>query len=282
MMDSQAGVDALVETWVSRFRVPSAITSDRGRQFCFELWTRLCCHLGVQHITTTAYHPQSNEMVERVHRQLKDSLRARLAGNKWPEHLPWVLLGLRAAPKDESGLSSAELVYGIPLTLPGQLLSSSEPPATAFRDQLRAIRLPPTRAMSYAEAAATVPAILLAAKYVYIRKGGVWPPLAPLYQGPYAVVQSRPKCFKVQIGDKVEVVSVDRLKPNLGTQPLEPVAPVARGRPRREPARLAAIISPVGGPASPAAVPPPPRPGGLLWRQPRCPGVSRKNPPESL
>jgi hypothetical protein len=71
-------------------------------------------------------------MVEPVHRQLKDSLRACLAGNRWLEHLPWVLLGLRAAPKDESGVSSAELVYGVPLTLPGQLLSSSEPPSSRF------------------------------------------------------------------------------------------------------------------------------------------------------
>ncbi len=104
-MDSQACVDALAETWIARFGVPSAITSDRGRQFCSERWATFCRRLGIQHITTTAYHPQSNGMVERVHRQLKDSLRARLAGDRWPEHLPWVLLGLRAAPKDDSGVS---------------------------------------------------------------------------------------------------------------------------------------------------------------------------------
>ena len=46
------------------------------------------------------------------HRQLKDLLRARLAATDWPQHLPWVLLGLRAAPKGDSSLSSAELVYG--------------------------------------------------------------------------------------------------------------------------------------------------------------------------
>ena len=41
------------------------------------------------------------------HRQLKDLLRARLAATDWPQHLPWVLLGLRAAPKGDSSLSSA-------------------------------------------------------------------------------------------------------------------------------------------------------------------------------
>jgi hypothetical protein len=54
-------------------------------------------------------------MIERYHRQLKEALRARLAAaavGDWEFHLPWVLLGLRAVPKDDSGVSSAELVFG--------------------------------------------------------------------------------------------------------------------------------------------------------------------------
>ncbi len=61
-----------------------------------------------------AYHPQSNDLVERAHRQLKEALKSRLAGTALPDHLPWVLLGLRAVPKDDSNISSAELVYGAP------------------------------------------------------------------------------------------------------------------------------------------------------------------------
>ena len=49
-------------------------------------------------------------MVERVHRQLKDTLRTRTAGSDWASHLPWVLLGLGVAPKEDSSMSSAELV----------------------------------------------------------------------------------------------------------------------------------------------------------------------------
>jgi hypothetical protein len=56
-------------------------------------------------------------MVERAHRQIKDALRARLAGVEWPQHLPWVLLGLRSAPKEDAAMSSAELVFGAALTL---------------------------------------------------------------------------------------------------------------------------------------------------------------------
>jgi hypothetical protein len=31
----------------------------------------------------------------------------------WPAYLPWVMLGLRAAPSEDSGISTAELVYSL-------------------------------------------------------------------------------------------------------------------------------------------------------------------------
>jgi transposase InsO family protein len=96
---------AFTAAWVARFGMPSLLTSDQGRQFISSLWTRLCKQLGVQRQLNTTYHPQTNRMVERVHRQLKDALRARLAGAQWAQHLPWVLLGLCAVPKEDSGLS---------------------------------------------------------------------------------------------------------------------------------------------------------------------------------
>ncbi len=98
-MEAATVADALVASWVSRFGVPAVITFDRGTQFTSAVWEALCNRLHIQHITTTAFHPCSNGIVERCHRQLKDALRARSAANDWPDHLPWILLGLRAAPK---------------------------------------------------------------------------------------------------------------------------------------------------------------------------------------
>ena len=39
--------------------------------------------------------------------------------SSWPSELPWVLLGLRSVHLGASGVSSAELVYGAPASLPG-------------------------------------------------------------------------------------------------------------------------------------------------------------------
>ncbi len=82
-----------------------------------------------------AYHPQANGVGERFHRQLKDALRARLVNQDWHSQLPWVLLGLRAAPKEDCGLSSSEMVYGEPLVLPGEFLETS-PPSPGFLEQV--------------------------------------------------------------------------------------------------------------------------------------------------
>ena len=92
---------------------------------------------------------------------------------------------------------------------------------------------PPTRPLSYAAVASTPPASLMSARYVYVRRGGLIPPLSPLYVGPYAVLAAGGKFFKLAVGDKTETVSIDRLKPHLGLSPLVPATPAARGRPAR-------------------------------------------------
>ena len=87
---------ALFSGRISRFGVPDTITSDRGTQFTSSIWNSLCVLLQIKHRQTTAYHPQANGMVERLHRRLKDALQARGAAATWPTDLPWVLLGLRS------------------------------------------------------------------------------------------------------------------------------------------------------------------------------------------
>jgi transposase InsO family protein len=101
--------DAFIAVWNARFSVPSLLTWDSGVQFAAGVWAAVMSRLGIKHTMTTAFHPQSNGLVERVHCRLKDALKARLAAANWPDHLPWVLLGLRASPREDLGLSAAEM-----------------------------------------------------------------------------------------------------------------------------------------------------------------------------
>ena len=124
---SQSCATALLHGWISRFGTPETITSDRGTTFTSELWAHLTRFLGCKAPHTTAYHPQANGMIERFHRSLKASLMARLEGqsSQWFHHLPFVLLGLRVSMKEDLGYSPAEAVYGEPLRLPGELISTN-------------------------------------------------------------------------------------------------------------------------------------------------------------
>ena len=222
--------DAFVEHWVARFGVPHTITTDRGPQFTSAVWKCLCKTIGTRHILTTAYHPQSNGMVERFHRQLKDALRARGSKAAWLEHLPWALLGIRAAPKEEAGISSSEAVYGTPLAVPNQALRLVGQQAVCQEEKERPPPLIELRQRSYAEAVAGRKSILEGASHVYVRRGAVGSPLAETYSGPYEVLRRREKTVLLRLGQREEWVSADRLKPHLGTSATA-VEPPRRGRP---------------------------------------------------
>lgn len=117
---------AFVEGWVSRFGVPLHVVTDRGTQFESELFKELSKILGFIKLRTTSYHPQSNGIVERLHRTLKSAIMARQ--QNWYLSLPIVLLGIRMS------YNSAEFcpftaVTGTHMMCP-QPMFSSEPIAT--------------------------------------------------------------------------------------------------------------------------------------------------------
>uniref|UniRef100_A0A1X7SFI7 Integrase catalytic domain-containing protein n=1 Tax=Amphimedon queenslandica TaxID=400682 RepID=A0A1X7SFI7_AMPQE len=116
----------LVSGWISRFGVPSIITTDRGSQFKSSLWTQLMTLLGTTHCHTTSYHPQTNGLVERFHRQLKSALKTH-TGTSWTESVPIVLIGNHTALKGDVHCTAAKLVYGMSLQLPGEFFSPSIP-----------------------------------------------------------------------------------------------------------------------------------------------------------
>jgi hypothetical protein len=225
---------ALLQGWIQRFGVPNIITSDRGPQFTSSLWAALCSLLSIKHTQTTAYHPESNGLVERFHRRLKDALRARAAGADWFTHLPWVLLGIRSAWREGSDFSPSEAVFGSQLVLPGQFLSTPEPPSPSFIPDFQGVlagRPPLPTSHHNTPAPTSLPEDLLLSRFVLVRHDGVQPPLSPLYDGPFLVVERSLHFFKLKMGTKVETVSTHRLKPCHAPQDAQAAEPPRRGRP---------------------------------------------------
>jgi hypothetical protein len=223
--------DAFVETWVARYGVPRVVTTDRGSQFTSAAWACMAKAVGFQHMTTFAYHPQANGLVERFHRQLKAALCARLCGTAWANHLAWVMLGLRAAPKEDSNVSAAEVIFGRKLVLPGEFVppppAVDDPdggPGASGSDERPAIPLRERRS----DEGASVGAL----------GGGVrvceaWRQQQPnaAADGPYKVLHRRSKVYTLQVGSRQEDVAIDRLKPHAGAEPAAVGQPPRRGRP---------------------------------------------------
>ncbi|XP_056904781.1 uncharacterized protein K02A2.6-like [Takifugu flavidus] len=263
---------AFIGTWVARFGPPADISSDRGSQFTSELWTSVGESLGVKLHHTTAYHPQANGMCERFHRSMKAALRASLKDSSWVDRLPWVLLGLRTAPKDDLQCSSAEMVYGEPLRVPGEFVPNTTAPwsASAQRATLldAAKVFAPIPISQHGLPPSHVPPSLERADYVFIRHDAHRGPLQPPYDGPFRVLESGDKHFLLDVGGRPERVTIDRLKAahlDLG-QPVATAVPPRHGRPPARPSPLRGTQIPENSvsatdrparPVSPAPLAPP-------------------------
>ena len=218
--NTKACAKVLVRQWIARWGVPDIITSDRGSQFASDLWLEVCRFMEIARDPTTSYHPQHNGRVERMHRCLKNSLRARLLGRaNWLGELPWVMLGLRAAANLDTGVSPSMLVTGQQPALPGQLVVSRAniDDASAFGKELASAMAAHTFRENpwhgKEKLRARVPQDLWMTKLVLVRVDKQQPSLEPKYTGPFRVLRRWGKCFHLRLENRDDNVSVDRLRP---------------------------------------------------------------------
>lgn len=104
----------LVENIISRHGVPAEILSDRGKSFLSGLMKEVEKVLGFHKANTSAYHPQTDGLVERFNRTLTAMLAKTVekGGQDWDEHLPFVLFAYRATQQQSTQESPFFLVYG--------------------------------------------------------------------------------------------------------------------------------------------------------------------------
>ena len=216
--------------------MPDIITTDRGLQFQSALFENLNKSLGSNHIKTAAYNPRANGLVERFHRQLKDSLRATSSDNEWYFDLPLVLLGIRSAIKTDIGFSPAELVYGDDIRLPPDILSptdqhdSLEDFFRSLHAKIKASKATPTRVVPKQT---SLPPNLLNAEYVFVRKDATNTPLGLIRTGPFKVLDRTEDNVIIETQNGREIIAWHRTTAaNLGKHVRFNI-PRKRGRPRK-------------------------------------------------
>lgn len=110
---SQDIIEAMVELF-ARLGIPDEILTDRGSNFVSELTQGFHRMMGIHSIRTSAYHPQTDGMVERFNGTLKAGVRRFLAdhGGEWNKTLPFLLFAYRETPHTATGFSPFELMFG--------------------------------------------------------------------------------------------------------------------------------------------------------------------------
>jgi cleavage and polyadenylation specificity factor subunit 1 len=207
---------ALLTGLISRFGCPHTITTEQGRQFESQLFQSLAKICGIQPSRTTAHHPAANGLVKRFHRTLKVAIMCR-ADQQWTEALPLVLLGMRIYFKEDLQASVAELVYGEPLRIPGELLTPIANPVdpalliTELRQHMA--RLRPVPAACHASMATFVHKDLEKCTHLFLRQDATRWALEPPYSGPYQVLSRRDKTLQLLIRGRPVTVSTKRVKP---------------------------------------------------------------------
>ncbi|XP_052128576.1 uncharacterized protein LOC127750579 [Frankliniella occidentalis] len=211
--------EALLNCWISRFGAPTCITTDQGREFESALFRALGEVCGSERHRTCSYHPCANGMVERLHRQLKSALMCH-EGTSWIAALPLVLLGIRSAFRPDLNASSAELVYGQPLRLPGEMIAPSNSPERyedvsdlVVRLRRKMAELRPVPGSSHAKPHQFVFQDLDSCSHVFLRDDAVRKRLQQPYTGPHPVAQRDDKTVTILVNNAERRVSIDRVKP---------------------------------------------------------------------
>ena len=105
-----------------RYGCPLVVRSDGGREFMGEFDAMMKTYK-ITHITTSPYYPQSNGLIERLNRVIKDKLQSLYNSKEyrdnWVNQLQIVAFAIRIAKSRATGFSPFEIMYGRDCQLPG-------------------------------------------------------------------------------------------------------------------------------------------------------------------
>src|SRR3954449_554438 len=112
-------VNFIYEQILCRHGCPQIILSDRGTHFNNQVVKKLTEKFKINHLFSTPYHPQTNELVKRFNRTLCESLaKLSLKNNNWNLYIALTLFAYRTTKHATTQIEPFFLVYGRSARLP--------------------------------------------------------------------------------------------------------------------------------------------------------------------
>lgn len=192
----------LVEV-ISMTSVPKILQSDRGSHFVNQAIEVLCEQVGMTHLKSSPYRPQTNGKVERFHRTLIAGISKNITARKgeWDGYITNVLLAYRIKTHRVTKRSPYEIVFGQTARLP------TGPEGRTLVSRLSS-RTPGT--------APIIEPRFRPGEWVLVQKEPIVNKLEPVYEGPFLVVSARGLSLSVKDPTghhRPRVTHVDRCKP---------------------------------------------------------------------
>ena len=113
-------VDFLVKDVILKYGTPTSILTDNGSHFTAQLMNQLFQRIGVTHLYSTVYHPQTNGQIERFNSTMDGKIVALCNERRtnWDEVLPYVTFNYNTSIHATTKQVPFEMMHGRQATLP--------------------------------------------------------------------------------------------------------------------------------------------------------------------
>lgn len=126
----------ILEDVILKYGAPRELLSDRGRSFLSRVVSEILQSCSVRHQVTTAYHPQTNGLTERLNRTLSDMLSMYVSSDhsNCDAALPYITFAYNSSRHDTTGFTPFYLLFGRepPLMIDSLLPLQPDASLTAF------------------------------------------------------------------------------------------------------------------------------------------------------
>lgn len=119
--------EKIVQDFIFDYSYPKIIQSDQGKEFNNELFNEILKTFKVKKVNSSAYHPQTNSIVERFNKTLCTSFEMLVNSeqNDWDKHIKKILFTYRTRNHSTTKISPYKMVFAKEPILPEYIFSDT-------------------------------------------------------------------------------------------------------------------------------------------------------------